>query len=374
MWADPFRVGLFSFEPILCPFTQSGWRVMKALLALAIAALAPRIAAAQTTVDDPPPTVNVGAGIGLAGRYLGIEWPSTVLLSAQFPLTRFVVVEATGTRWSWHRDRRIDLALADEHWRTTSAGANVLLRAGRGRLAGSIGIGAGLQRSSLVGSTCLSACETAAFASSAVRTSPSIQFAGGADVRVAPRLVAFGSLLMIVGNEGALATTAGLRIPISTPSTGAPRPASPRRIPSASRGKRVRLTLTDGTRHTGRLASFSTTEVVVVGDNDFIKSSLKDVRRLERVGYGVLKGAWAGTAAGVYVGIADPSTPGDWLKPLLTFSAVGAGIRGNRHGHRCSPSRPQSPLRSAGRRDDCGDATRLADSSGCCAFGALVTR
>jgi len=301
---------------------------MKALLALAIAALAPRLAVGQTTVDYPPPTVNVGAGIGLAGRYLGIEWPSAVLLSAQFPLTRFVVVEATGTRWSWHRDRRIDLALADEHWRTTSAGANVLLRAGRGRLAGSIGIGAGLQRSTLVGSTCLSACETAAFASSAVRTSPSIQFAGGADVRVAPHLVAFGSLLMIVGNEGALATTAGLRIPIRTPSTGAPPPASPRRNPSASRGKKVRLTLTDGTRHTGRLASFSATEVVVVGDNDFIKSSLKDVRRLERVGYGVLKGALAGTAAGVYVGIAvgEPSTPGDWLEPLLTFSAVGAGI------------------------------------------------
>jgi hypothetical protein len=48
--------------------------------------------------DQPPPTVNVGAGIGLAGRYHGFEWPSTVLLSAQFPVARFVVVEVRADR------------------------------------------------------------------------------------------------------------------------------------------------------------------------------------------------------------------------------------------------------------------------------------
>jgi len=128
---------------------------------------------------------TVGAGVGLAGRYHGFDWPQTILVSAQFPIARFVVVEATGTQWSWHRDRRILMAAADEHWRTSSVGANVLLRAGREKLTGSFGIGAGFQRSTLLTSTCLAACETTAFASSAVRNSPSIQFAGGADVRLA---------------------------------------------------------------------------------------------------------------------------------------------------------------------------------------------
>ena len=81
---------------------------------------------------------TVGAGVGLAGRYHGFDWPQTILVSAQFPIARFVVVEATGTQWSWHRDRRILMAAADEHWRTSSVGANVLLRAGREKLTGSL--------------------------------------------------------------------------------------------------------------------------------------------------------------------------------------------------------------------------------------------
>ena len=272
---------------------------------------------------------TVGAGVGLAGRYHGLEWPQTFLVSAQFPIARLVVVEATATRWSWHRDRRILMALADEHWRTSSVGANVLLRAGREKLTGSFGMGAGFQRSALLSSTCRLACETTTFASSAVRTSPSIQFAGGADVRLAPRLVAFASLLMIVGNEGGLATTAGVRIPITTPPARTPPIASPPRNPAASRGKQVRLTLTNGIRHTGRLVSFSATEVVILGDNELVRTPLTEVRKLEKTGYGgVIKGTLAGAAAGTYVGyaIGESSSPEDWLQPTLIFSSVGAGI------------------------------------------------
>ena len=65
-----------------------------------------------------------------------------------------------------------------------------------------------------------------------------------------------------------------------------------------------------------------------MGDNQFVRSSLNDVRTLERVAYGVLKGALAGAAAGVYVGygIGEPSSPGGWLEPTLIFTAVGTGI------------------------------------------------
>ena len=309
--------------------------VMKAACLLLLFSLTSGPVEAQSGTEREPAThadwtsaSTVGAGIGVAGRYHGVEWSPTFLASAQVPVARFVVVEATATRWSWHRDRHIFPAIADEHWRTTSIGANVLLRAGNESLAGSFGMGAGLQRSTLLNSTCVAVCEAATFASSAVRTSPSLQFAGGFDVRVAPRLVAFASLLMIVGNEGGLATTAGVRLPIRMPPPGGQATAAPPRDPATSRGKRVRLTLTDGTRHTGRLVSFSGNEVVIVSDNQFVRRSLNDVRKLERVAYGVLKGALAGAAAGIYVGYAvgEPGSPGGWLEPTLTFTAAGAGI------------------------------------------------
>ena len=305
---------------------------MKVSVVLAMVVLAARAASAQTIVNDqPPPTVNVGAAIGMAGRYLGFDWPSSALLSAQFPVSRFLVVEATATQWSWGRKRFIPPALADEHWKTTSAGANLLLRAGRGRLAGSIGMGAGLQRSSLQGSDCVKDCDAATFASSAVRTSPSLQFAGAADVRIAPRLVAFTSLLMIVGNEGALGVFGGLRVPVSSRTYHT---RLPELFPTASavrfEGERVRLTAADGSRQKGRLLSLSLSEVVLSTDTAIMHVPLQDVLRLEKTSTkGLRMGALIGTGAGIYAGLGagEVGSPGGGeIWPVFVFSAVGAGI------------------------------------------------
>jgi hypothetical protein len=278
--------------------------------------------------------VSISAGFGPVGRYEGVEWRAPAfLISAQVQLAPFVVVQATATEWTWHRRRHILLASADEQWKTRSFGANVGLRAAKGRVAGIIGTGVGIQHSTLLGSDCYAGCGTLPpdrqFASHFVRISPSLQFTGSADFQIAPRVVAFGELLMILGNEGALGTFGGLRLPLGSRTF---RKRLPELFPTAGaarfEGKRVRLTMADGSRQKGRLLTLSLSEVVLATDATIMKVPLQDVQKLEKTARGVRTAALIGTGAGVYAGLAagEVGSAGGEIWPVFVLSAVGAGI------------------------------------------------
>jgi hypothetical protein len=167
------------------------------------------------------PAVSVSAGVDAVGRYTATVWRAPAfLVSAEVRVARFVVIQGTAAEWTWHRPRHILFASPDEHWRTFCLGTNIVLRGARGPVAATIGTGVGFQHSTLLESTCTFGCQTLAadrqFASHAVRVSPSIQFTGGADLRIAPALIVFGELLMVVGNEGALGTFSGVRVPMGS--------------------------------------------------------------------------------------------------------------------------------------------------------------
>ena len=281
------------------------------------------------------PAVSISAGVGPVGRYQGVEWRTPALFaSAHVQVAPFVVVQATATEWTWHRDRQILFASADEHWKTRSFGGNVGLRAASGRVAGIIGVGLGIQHSTLLGSSCYAGCEARPpdrqFASHAVRISPSLQFAGSGDFQIAPHLVAFGELLMIAGNEGALGTFGGLRVPLGSRTF---HKRIPELFPTAAaarfEGERVRLTTADGKRHKGRLLTLSLSEVVLATDAAIMHVPLQDVQRLEKTSTkGLRMGTLLGTGAGVYAGLAagEVGQPGAEIWPVFVFSAVGAGI------------------------------------------------
>ncbi len=281
------------------------------------------------------PALSVSAGVGSAGRYQGLGWRAPAFfVSAQVPLATFVVVEGTAAQWTWHRGRHILSAQADEHWRTLSFGANIGLRAAKGPVAGTVGTGVGFQHSTLLGSACYVGCATLPpdrqFAShGVVRMSPSLQFTGSGDLRIAPGVVAFGELLMIVGNEGALGTFGGLRVPIGSRTF---RRRIPELFPSVNpvrfEGGRVRLTMADGSRQKGRLMSLSLSEVVLATDAAIVTVPLRDVQKLEKVGRGVLRGTLIGVGPGLWfgLGVGEVGSPGGEIWPVFVFSAVGAGI------------------------------------------------
>jgi hypothetical protein len=317
--------------------------------ALAIVALAAAASAsAQTPQDGAAPTlqtpaVSISAGLGPVGRYQGIQWRAPgLLVSAQIQVAPFVIVQGTATGWTWHRNRHLPaaqpdhilFAQADEHWRTLSFGANVGLRGAKGPVAAVIGTGLGFQRSTLLGSTCYQNCDALTpdrpFATNGVvRISPSLQFTGSADLRIAPAIVAFGELLLIAGNEGALGTFAGLRVPIG--SRTYPR-RFPELFPSVNavrfEGERVRLTMLDGRRHRGRLVTLSMSEVVLATDATILTVPLQHVRKLEKRARGVMTGALIGLGPGLWVGlgVGEVGSGSTELWPVFAFSAIGAGI------------------------------------------------
>jgi hypothetical protein len=159
--------------------------------------------------------------------------------------------------------------------------------------------------------------------------SPSLQFTGSADLRIAPGIVAFGELLMIAGNEGALGTFGGVRVPIGSRTY---RRRFPELFPSVNpvrfEGERVRLTMADGRRHKGRLVSLSLSEVVLATNATMLTVPLQDVLKLEKRARGVLKGALIGLGPGLWVGlgVGEVGSGSTEIWPVFAFSAIGAGI------------------------------------------------
>jgi hypothetical protein len=315
-------------------------RVACVTLAATVAAVpahaeSPQSADANAERSINAPVATVGIGAGPVGRYQGIQRTMPAfLVSVYIPVTRFIVVEGTATQWAWMRPRHILWAAADERWSTLSVGANVTLRAGKGRISGSIGTGVGFQQSTLLDHTCRYGCESLPadrqFGSYALRTSPSVQFVGGSDVALRPNVIAFAELLMIVGDEGVFMPFGGVRIPFGTRTfpRRPPPPFPPADEGAELKGKKVRLTAMDGTERKGRIVSLSSTEVILRFDDRNTTIPLRDVRRLDKVAYGVRNGAIAGAAAGYYVGygVGESDSPGGEVGQGILFSAIGAGI------------------------------------------------
>src|SRR5688572_27428320 len=106
---------------------------------------------------------------------------------------------------------------------------------------------------------------------------------------------------------------------------------SPDRV-RASIGKSVAITEQDGTRHKGRLASLSTTEVVVSRDGRDVKLPLADVRRVERTSYAIRNGiiiGVIGAAGALGISCAIERCPAalttEFFPDTALVLAVGAG-------------------------------------------------
>ena len=167
------------------------------------------------TIDLP--TVILTAGSGGILRRRGREITAPAFQAAvQFPLSRRTSLEVEAMQWSWHRTREIG-AVADEAWRTLSLSNNVSWRIGTEKIAGTITIGAGVQRSTLNQSLCIQACDALpygrTFATYFIETTPLALIGGGAERVLTSKLIGFGNVRLVMGKESGLTAVAGVRVP-----------------------------------------------------------------------------------------------------------------------------------------------------------------
>ena len=169
--------------------------------------------AARTEI--PAVVLAGGAGGVLRRRDRDITAPA-FQAAVQFPLSPRTSLEVEAMQWSWHRTRRIG-AVADEAWRTLSLSSNVAWRIGTGRTAGTVTMGAGVQRSTLNQSLCIQACDALpygrTFATYFVETTPLALVGGGAERVLTSKLVGFGNLRLVMGKESGVTAVAGVRVP-----------------------------------------------------------------------------------------------------------------------------------------------------------------
>jgi hypothetical protein len=191
----------------------------------------------------------------------------------------------------------------------TSAGANLLFRAGMGRVTGFAGGGGGAHfvherfERPVDPRTGVPAGEAVV---TAFRIRPGLQGVGGVDVMVARRVQAFASLRAEIKPAMNLGMTGGVRVVIRE---GGARegPAGTARITPAGsgQGQPVDVLRVDGRPLSGRLVSLSATEVVIASRGSDQRVSLGDVRRVRRQAHwarnlGIVSAAFFGGLATAY--------------------------------------------------------------------------
>jgi hypothetical protein len=281
--------------------------------------LAPDESAAQgtPTASLRIPAVMISVGAGSAGD-MG-DWRDggpVQVLSAQFLVSRNLVVEGEVTRWKTHitslraifepgsfgcRPNELaaecstrrpiylgfeEFSETDEGW---STGANLLFRSEPHRRVSGFGGGG-----AFIGQRTLDRPWSGLALGG--------QALGGADVRIAGPLHAYGDLRFIaMSGQVRLAATGGARVVALT------RPAVSdvqRRIqatvtPAEAAGKTVRVTLADNARRHGRFVALSTSELVVRDGSRDIRYPLDQVRLVETAHNTAVKGALLGCGAGL---------------------------------------------------------------------------
>lgn len=282
-----------------------------------------REAGAQEPVRVPRLTVGVGAGTPWG------EGGPAALLSIQVPVARHLVVEGEATRRSYKFGDDI-----------TTLGGNLLFTVQSGRVSVFAGGGLGVHRTTAqpVSFPVLCAPPDAHGCRLLVegRDSGGVgQAGGGVEIAVAPRLSAFSAIRVGTAPEDGIRLVAGMRAALLmrdlTPRDSLP-PA-----PSSLAGREIRVLLPDGTKQTGRLVTFSETEVrfAVPRDKTPAAVPLASVLKVETVSHHARTGAIIGAVAGgVLLAIAYSGDCADcedrrigFLFPPA-FAGVGAALGG----------------------------------------------
>jgi hypothetical protein len=173
----------------------------------------------ETATIEVPTVIVAGASGGVLRRR-GTEITAPAFQTAiQFPLSRSTSLEVEAMHWSWHRPRQI-IAIADESWRTLTLTGGVAWRIGTPATAGTVALGAGVQRSTLQGSRCVRDCAALppyrTFASHFVEVTPHAQIAGGIERALTRRLAGFGTVRLVMGKEAGLAAVGGVRLVLAS--------------------------------------------------------------------------------------------------------------------------------------------------------------
>jgi hypothetical protein len=316
---------------------------MKALFALAIAALATRPANAQTVVEAMPPmTISVGGGMLMPYAYP--ERPTTDLfVSVQVPVSAALLVEGQVLRStsdhtrSGYFDNRSDrpfnpFSVVTTDHEAFNASVNLVMRTGRGRLKLFFGGGAGFHDAEThmhFDTHCearrAGGCDGQLDSSVTIPmdgSGPSWQLVGGVESRIAPRLTAFGGARWLTtslraGDTG-LGAVAGVRAALR-----ASAPTPPRRGPD------VTVRLADGGRLQGELTSLTATEIVLAGRGRTRAFPLNQVSRVERKTHNVRNGVLWGLVIGFAGGYLSSCGGGDeedcWPEAGALFAGIGAG-------------------------------------------------
>jgi hypothetical protein len=288
------------------------------LLATAAVGFAPGETAAQSAATDSPriPAVMISVGAGSAGD-MG-DWRDggpVQVLSAQFLLSRNLVVEGEATRWQTHISSVLPMfdggspclpnetvpecglrrpvlvgfravSETDDGW---SGGANLLFRSEPHRRVSGFGGGG-----AFIGQRSLDSPRRGLALGG--------QALGGADVQVAGPLHAYGDLRFIaMSGQVRLAATGGVRVVAHTRPAMSDVPSQVRATvtPAEAAGKTVRVSLADNARHHGRFVSLSTSELVLRDGGEDIRYPLDQVRLVETAHNTAVKGALIGCGAGV---------------------------------------------------------------------------
>ena len=168
------------------------------------------------TVNLPMVVLSAGSG-GVVRRHgTGITAPA-FQTSVQIPLWLGTSLETEALHWSWRQTRNV-AAHADEAWSAFSVAGNISWRIGSPTTAGTIAVGAGVQRATLRRSLCLRDCDVVP-AGTTIRTylaetTPYARFTGGAERAMTQRLIAFGSIRLALGDSSGLAAIGGVRVPL----------------------------------------------------------------------------------------------------------------------------------------------------------------
>ena len=317
-----------------------------------VSAVVPAVARAQVASPAEP---HVGAAepaliLSAAASPLALDdWrPSdgpALVGSLQARLKRFLFLEGEVTRWSAFDHFRLPPGvtpfpgLPSEEYRARkvwTAGANLLLRAGTSRVTGFFGGGASGRYARenwppiLVCRPGSGGPPTCMLDEPGDPTSTSLtpQYVFGGEFWVTPRLAAYGAARFAYAADrrrqtGGIAPLAGLRVSLRT--TDAVAEEQPRLSdPNRAQGKDVRVTLSDGTIHRGKLVAFSASEVTL----DSRAVPLADIREVEKVSHAVRNATLISLLAAVptflTLGPAFDMGTGDVL--VITATGVAGGI------------------------------------------------
>jgi hypothetical protein len=299
--------------------------------AFAMANLAgPTSARAQTTADAPPqPVLTMSAAAGpmqFQGRSValvsgGLEWRFHPHLAIAGDLGRWVDRDAPGFHESG------GMLFESRQTTATIAETNLLFRAGRRRVSGFAGGGAGVHVLQSVFSRPVDSAGTPTGGSGLEATDVDLglQALGGVDVHLTRRLTAFLSVRGEAAPDPNVGMQAGARVhlvtraPVERRATPATRPVSAQ----ASIGRRVDVIELDGARHSGNLLSLTDTEVAIERDGTVERIALSRVRLVRRPAHWARNLSLAG--AGAFGAMAALTCCGEGSAYLTVYAAIAGG-------------------------------------------------